>query len=262
MPNKTNWTRQQLLVAFKLYCQIPFGKFHSTNPEIIKYGELIGRTSSALAMKLSNIASLDPAITSTGRKGLTGASSADKAMWEEMQSNWDLFVTETQKAESSFGVTENSNKEIDDYSQNKTVDYTGSNKAIQATTRVGQNFFRRSVLSAYNSKCCISGMAIPSLLVASHIVPWSVDEKNRLNPSNGLCLSALHDKAFDQGIMTIADDMTVSVSRSKASDKDHFFNSAILAYDGKPIFLPEKFYPNTEFLSYHRQHIFESKAIF
>ncbi|MBC8288419.1 MAG: HNH endonuclease, partial [Nitrospinae bacterium] len=148
------------------------------------------------------------------------------------------------------------------YSQNKTVDYTGSNKAVQSTTRVGQNFFRRSVLSAYNSKCCISGMAIPSLLVASHIVPWRVDEKNRLNPRNGLCLSVLHDKAFDIGVITITNKMTVSVSRSRTSNEDPFFDSAILAYDGKPIFLPEKFHPNTEFLSYHRQHIFESQAFF
>jgi len=62
MPTRTGWTRLQLLVAFNLYCQMPFGKLHSRNPEIIKYAGLIGRTSSALAMKLSNIASLDPAI--------------------------------------------------------------------------------------------------------------------------------------------------------------------------------------------------------
>ena len=261
MPGRMNWTRQQLLLAFKLYCQIPFGKFHSTNPEIIKYGKLLGRTPSALAMKLSNIASLDPAITSTGRKGLTGASNTDKAMWDEMQSDWVLFLAEIQKTESNFGVTEDFDTEIDGFSQNETVDYTGNNKAVQSTVRVGQSFFRRSVLSAYNSKCCISGLAIPSLLVASHIVPWRVDEKNRLNPRNGLCLSVLHDKAFDLGVITITDNMTVSVSRPKISNEDPFFDSAILAYDGKPIFLPEKFHPTMEFLSYHRQHIFESNAL-
>ena len=164
MLNRTNWTRQQLLLAFKLYCQIPFGKFHSANPEIIKYGELIGRTPSALAMKLSNIASLDPTFRSTGRKGLTGASSADKAMWEEMQSSWELFIAEIQKTEDSFGITENMDVTIDDKPENKTVDYTGSNKVIQSTTRVGQRFFRRSVLSAYNFRCCISGMAIPKVI--------------------------------------------------------------------------------------------------
>lgn len=75
-----NWNHNQLLVAFNLYCQMLFGKMHSRNPEIIRLATLIGRTPSALAMKLTNIARLDPAITSTGRKRLSGASAANKLM--------------------------------------------------------------------------------------------------------------------------------------------------------------------------------------
>ncbi|MDD5174981.1 MAG: HNH endonuclease [Sterolibacterium sp.] len=259
MTARTGWTRQQLLVAFNLYCQMPFGKMHSRNPEIIKYAELIGRTPSALAMKLTNIASLDPAITSTGRKGLERASAADKVMWEEMQADWWRFAIEAQQAASGFGVTAELETPVDDTSMpDEVVDYTGNNKTVQATARVGQNFFRRSVLSAYNYRCCITGLAVPKLLVASHIVPWRVGAENRLNPRNGLCLSMLHDKAFDAGIITIAEDMAVRVSRKHATNTDHFFSSALLAYDGKPIALPEKFCPHTEFLAYHRQHIFEA----
>ena len=257
MPNRTNWTRQQLLLAFKLYCQIPFGKLHSHNLDIIKYGELIGRTPSALAMKLSNIASLDPSITLTGRKGLTNASAADKTMWEEMQTDWELFVVEIQKAENSFGITADGNSETNgELVLNEAIDYSSSDKAIQSTTRVGQSFFRRSVLSAYNFKCCITGLAVPSLLVASHIVPWLVDEKNRLNPRNGLCLSSLHDKAFDLGLITVTENMTIRVSPSKIPKDDPFFDTTILAYDGKSILLPDKFRPNEQFLHYHRKHIF------
>jgi len=142
--------------------------------------------------------------------------------------------------------------------QDDVVDYTGHNKSQQTTIRVGQNFFRRSVLSAYDYRCCITGLAIPKLLVASHIVPWRVDAANRLNPSNGLCLTMLHDKAFDAGMITIAEDMTVNVARKYARNAGQFFNSALLAYDGKPIALPEKFSPNLEFLAYHRQHVFEA----
>lgn len=255
---RTGWTRQQLLVAFNLYCQMPFGKMHSRNPEIIKYAELIGRTPSALAMKLTNIASLDPAITSTGRKGLEGASAADKAMWEEMQANWEQFAIEAQFAASVLGATTEFGATVGDTSMpDEVVDYTGSNKIVQTTIRVGQNFFRRSVLSAYNYRCCITGLSVPKLLVASHIIPWRVDAANRLNPRNGLCLSMLHDKAFDAGIIAIAEDMTVRVSRKHVTNADHFFNSALLAYDGKPIILPEKFFPLAEFLSYHRQHCFK-----
>ena len=259
MSAKTGWTRPQLLVAFNLYCQMPFGKMHSRNPEIIKYAELIGRTPSALAMKLTNIASLDPAITSTGRKGLEGASATDKAMWQEMQADWGRFAIEAQQAANTFGAVAEVGPTVDDtFVPDEIADYTGSNKIVQATIRVGQNFFRRSVLSAYEYRCCITGLGIPKLLVASHIVPWRNGEANRLNPRNGLCLSMLHDKAFDVGIITIAEDMTVKVSKKHAANTGHFFNSALFAYDGKPITLPEKFRPHGEFLAYHRQHIFEA----
>jgi putative restriction endonuclease len=257
MATKNGWTRNQLLIAFNLYCQMPFGKMDSRNPEVIKYAEIIGRTPSALAMKLVNIASFDPAITSTGRSGLKGASASDKAMWEEMRADWDHFANEMQQAVATFEINDLSMDPNDVSETDRAIGYTGSNKTVQTTTRIGQNFFRSSVLSAYEYRCCITGLAISKLLVASHIVPWRVDEANRLNPSNGLCLSMLHDKAFDIGIMTILDDMTISVSRKCADNPDQFFNSAILAYDGKPISLPKKFSPNTEFLRYHREHVFE-----
>ena len=258
MAARTGWTYQQLLVAFNLYCQMPFGKMHSRNPEIIKYAELIGRTPSALAMKLTNIASLDPAITSTGRKGLQGASAADKIMWEEMQADWEQFAIKSQQAASVFGAITEFEVAIDSSIPDEIIDYTGSNKTAQTTIRVGQDFFRRSVLSAYNFRCCITGLAVTKLLVASHIVPWRIDAANRLNPKNGLCLSMLHDKAFDTGIITIAEDMTISVSPEYAANADHFFKSALLAYNGKLIALPEKFQPHREFLDYHRQYVFKA----
>ena len=58
------WTREQLLVAFTLYSQIPFGRLHANNPDIIHYAGLIGRTPSALAMKLVNLASNAAALVS------------------------------------------------------------------------------------------------------------------------------------------------------------------------------------------------------
>jgi putative restriction endonuclease len=258
MSARINWTRQQLLVAFHLYSQLPFGKLHSNNPEIIKYAALIGRTPSALAMKLTNIASRDPEITSTGRAGLSGASAADKAMWAEMQADWGHFAIEMNQAVTALGAadvfdaTANISPPLDEE-----VDYTGSNKVVQVTARIGQNFFRRAVLSAYNYRCCITGLSVAKLLIASHIKPWRIDAANRLNPRNGLCLSMLHDKAFDAGIITVTENMTVHVSRKHAADADHFFNSALLAFDGKPLVLPNKFSPHADFLAYHRQHVFE-----
>ena len=259
MPTRTRWTRQQTLLALNLYCQMPFGKMHHRNPDIVRWSHLIERTPSSLAMKLTNFASLDPEITSTGRKGLQNVSAADRALWEDMQTDWESFAVEAQDAINSLGGTTMIEAGVDlPEMPDEAADYAASDKTVQTKTRVGQNFFRRAVLSAYDYRCCITGLNVPSLLIASHIVPWRVDEGNRLNPRNGLCLSALHDKSFDTGIITISENMTVKVSPAYASTEDRFFESALSAYDGQPIVLPEKFRPDPEFLKYHRQHVFQS----
>ena len=254
MPGRTGWTRQQLLVAFALYCRLTFGQLHQRNTEIIRCAEAIGRSPGALAMKLSNIASLDPAITSTGRTGLTGASAKDRAMWAEMQSDWESFAVESQQAITAIEAFNGWDEET---TQDEDIYRIGEDRPIQTTARIGQGFFRTVVLSAYNERCCITGLALPSLLVASHIVPWRDDRINRVNPRNGLLLSALHDKAFDSGLITIRDDMTVQVSQQHRRIDDQFFTESIEHYDGRPISLPDKFLPDRDFLAYHRGHIFQ-----
>lgn len=249
---KNQWTRDQLLIAFKLYCELPFGKLHSKNLEIIKYAEKIGRTPSALAMKLANIASLDPVIRDSGRKGLSGSSRTDRDMWEEMTFDWERFSKEVMEAEQSIGVT------VDPQEEEETASYQGMNKTVTTQVRIGQAFFRKCVLSAYGYMCSISGLSIPQLLIASHIVPWRVDEHNRLNPYNGLCLSALHDKAFDAGWISVDSDFTILVSPLlKRFPNDKFLSSSLLFFEKKPLLLPEKFQPNPEFLDFHRKNIFK-----
>src|SRR5207248_3664526 len=85
----------------------------------------------------------------------------------------------------------------------------GLERECMVRVRVNQHFFRAAVLAAYDYKCCITGLAVPELLVASHIVPWAKDPKQRMNPRNGLCLNALHDRAFDRGLMFIDEYMIV-----------------------------------------------------
>ena len=252
MSARQRWTRQQLLVAFTLYCRLPFGRLHYRNPEIVRCAEAIGRTPSALAMKLTNIASLDPAITSTGRTGLRGASAADRAMWVEMHDDWDAFAVESQRAIEAVEAVEVA---ASDEAAQPEDDYpVGEDRAVTTTARVGQRFFRAAVMSAYNGRCCITGLSVPSLLIASHIVPWRYDTANRVNPRNGLLLSALHDRAFDRGLLTIGDDMTVRVSQIY---DDEYFRESIGRYEGRRIHLPEKFVPDPDFLSYHRERVFK-----
>ena len=251
---RSGWTRQQLLVAFALYCRIPFGRMHAKNPEIVRIANAIDRTPSALAMKLVNIASLDPEITGTGRSGLKNASTNDRAMWDEMQDNWDRFAVESDLATRGFeAIAEPLGGEVPGDDSGFPV---GEDRAVHTTVRIGQDFFRAAVLSAYSGQCCITGLSMPKLLVASHIVPWRIDRLNRVNPRNGLLLSALHDKAFDIGLITIEDNMTVRVSRKHPVRNNRFFSDSIELYDGQPIRRPEKFRPDKEFLAYHREHVF------
>ena len=53
MVNK--WTREETLVAFNVYCKIPFKDSHSTHPMIVEYAKIIGRSPSALNMKMGNL---------------------------------------------------------------------------------------------------------------------------------------------------------------------------------------------------------------
>lgn len=251
-----NWTRQQMLVALSLYWQIPFAKFTQRNPEIIQYAALLGRTPSSLAMKLSNWASVDPELKARGIRGLPNISNAAKALWFEVQSDWGRFAIEAEQAALELGLAYPL-EEKGDEEKGGIADFIGGQKAAQVMIRIGQNLFRRTVLDAYQRRCCITGLASTSLLIASHIIPWRIDIANRLNPRNGLCLSVLHDRAFDAGIITIAEDMTVRVSRTHAGDAGDFFESSISAYDGRLITVPEQFGPDPEFLRYHRANVFQ-----
>jgi putative restriction endonuclease len=255
MRKDDGWSRDQLIIALKLYCEIPFGKMHSRNPEIIRYAKLIHRSPGSLAMKLTNLASLDPKIVSTGRKGLTKSSKADKAIWNEMISDWGHIAAEINQTAQRITATTTDHEapvlpQID-------ADYTGLTKAMVVEARVGQRFFRQAVLSAYDFKCCITGLAAQELLVASHIVPWRSDSSNRLNPRNGLCLSALHDRAFDQGLITISEDFHLLLSSRFSKMKlNRYIDDAFLAYADKPIVMPAKFVPDLAFLKYHRENLF------
>jgi len=254
-----NWTREQVLIALNLYCQLPFGKLHKGNPLIIETAKLIGRTPSSLAMKLTNLASLDPAITESGRRGLSGSSALDKAIWQEFQSNPDAVGYESQVLMDALVKQDvvidalSSAAEPDDVLPS----FFGENTTAKVQVRVRQSFFRKAILSGYENRCCMTGLSDSRLLVASHIVPWAKDEKNRLNPANGLCLSSLHDKAYDRGLITVTPNFVIKISpQLKAQEGNKFANDYLIGLDGNKISLPKKFLPLRDFLDYHHQEIF------
>ena len=81
MAEPRRWTREELLVVLNLYEKLRFGQFHSRQPVIIEVSEKMQRTPGSLAMKLSNLASLDSKLQTRGIAGLKGASNLDKAVW-------------------------------------------------------------------------------------------------------------------------------------------------------------------------------------
>ncbi|MFT4255888.1 MAG: HNH endonuclease signature motif containing protein [Pseudoxanthomonas sp.] len=194
--SKGNWTREQTLLAFKLYCEMPFGQLDSRNKKIIALAEMIGRSPGAVAMKCVNIASLDPKIRESGRAGLSNASSLDRQIWEEAHADWGAVIAECETL-LAFVHQEKHLPEPEVLLEDER-DFTGAVRTALVKQRVGQAFFRRAVLSSYGERCCISGVNDKRFLVASHIVPWNEDAAIRLHPGNGLCLSAMHDKAFDK----------------------------------------------------------------
>lgn len=244
------WTRDELILAINLYCKLPFGKMHKGNPEIISFAKLIGRTPSSIALKLVNFASFDPTLKQRGIKGAANASKLDKAIWDEFYNNWDAAILESESllAKKQHTTIEALNEiDLDDLPKE------GKEKQRLVKTRVNQCIFRRVVLATYNSTCCITGINNPDLLIASHIVPWSKDETNRLNPMNGLCLNALHDRAFDKFLITIStDDYTVKISKKlKTKKTSSSIMQNFIEIENKQIFLPDKFLPSRDLLKVH-----------
>lgn len=136
----------------------------------------------------------------------------------------------------------------------------GEDKISLTKQRKGQDYFRRMILANYGGRCALTGIDIPQLLLASHIIPWAdkSHKKDRLNPCNGICLSALYDKAFDQGIITISpDDYSVVLSSAlHENETKEYFDKHFGIIIGKKITMPTEYLPNRDFLAYHRDKVF------
>ena len=250
----TRWTRNETLAALNVYFQLSFGQLHHRHPAIRQLAEWLGRTPGAVALKLGNFASLDPQVRASGRAGMGNCSKLDEDIWHELNTHWDAVATEAANLFDHYAQQHGVPSGSDVADELDTLPPFAEGKTTTATVqvRVNQARFRKAVLASYGARCCISGLAEPRLLVASHIVPWSMDTHNRLNPQNGLCLSALHDKAYDIGLLTVLPDFTVRVSAQlKHAKVDHFTREALAAFDGHSIAMPERFKPKPEFLESH-----------
>lgn len=253
---KNLWTRDELILAFNLYLKLPFGKMHSRTPEIIHLANTIGRTPSSVAIRLTNFAHIDPFHQQRGIKGMSGGKNQVEPIWNEFINNKEdlLFESERILAEKDHRTIETKFAEI----LSGTENLKGETKIREVKTRVNQNVFRQIVVANYSGKCAITGIDIPDLLVASHIIPWSKNEEERLNPENGICLSALYDKAFDKGYIGISEDFKILISQTlKRKQKEDYYKKYFEHLSDSQIILPQKYYPRKEFLKYHLESIFK-----
>ena len=254
MSERKNWTREEHILAFNLYCKIPFSKMTSRHPQIIALAEILGRSHSSVSMKLCNFARLDPVLKARNIKGLSQGAKGEEEVWNEFHGNWEDLAWQSEKLLSKYR-----NDEITKTSEIEYSDLPKEGKEREAViqARVNQSFFRKMILSSYNYTCAITGIQIPELLVASHIIPWKDRKDTRVNPQNGISLNALHDKAFDRGYITFTADYKIMVSNEIKSMNDVKYEEIFLKYDGAEINLPHRFLPHRDFLDYHYRNIFK-----
>lgn len=249
------WTREETLLAFEVYCRLPFGQLHRSTPAIIELADALGRTPSSIAMKACNFASLDPQHADRGVVGLVNRGKLEEEIWQEFSRDSVSIVSEI------FAAKDNLNREPDEAREAATPD---GPTEVERTFKVRrlQGFFRDAVLANYSQRCGLSGLALPDLLTASHIIPWSVSAERRCDPRNGISLNALYDRAFDRGLFTFSESLEVvlSVRLTRPAGRCGLLAGVLEELEGRRLEVPERFAPDPEALGYHRKHVFKADA--
>lgn len=242
-----HWTRDQTLVAFNLYCRTPFGRLHARNPEIIAVARALGRTPGSLAMKCCNLAAFDSAQQARGIRGLRGGSQQDRSIWDEFERDPENLAYEAEEAYARL-----LRQDLRTTDSIEWEDVLGLDRSTITKVRVNQHFFRSIVLAGYQSRCAVCELPFTPLLVAAHIVPWSVDKTLRMNPRNGICLCVLHERAFDRGLIIFSADYKIAVPSSvRTAGQTESVASNFIRFDGMTLNLPDRWHPDPTLLDRH-----------
>lgn len=244
---RRNWTREETLAAFNLYCRTPFGRLHARNPDIIEVADALGRTPGALAMKCCNLAAFDEVLQARGISGLSKASRTDREVWGDFHADPETIAFEAEQAYAAIMRQDPRMSEAVEWE-----DVAGLDRHAVRRVRVNQHFFRSIILTGYLSKCAVCSLPFPALLVAAHIVPWSVDKSLRMNPRNGICLCSLHDRAFDKGLLIIDDTYRITVNSAVEEESSvESVRAMFMRYAGRALSLPERWHPDPSLLKRH-----------
>lgn len=253
-----------MLLALNLYHKLTFGQFHKGNPVVQALAVRLARTPDSIGMKLCNLASFDPALKLRGIQGLTGASKLDSEMWHEFHANLNESVPASEEAlrklfeapdDSSLEVLPTAGIRIRKRPQSGVTEVMSSVKL-----RRGQDYFREAVLNNFGGRCGITQLPVRELLVASHILPWGTHPAERLNVRNGLCLTRLHDAAFDRGLIAFDAKLRLLLSPRLSAHLSHrVIKESFGAYDGELLRIPnDAALPDLKFLANHRSSIFQA----
>jgi len=255
------WTRDETLAAFVLYMHLPRGKFHARNADVIALATALGRKPSSVARKLSNIEHFDP----NRDKDVVGSSHGshwEREIWDEVVAHGDDVIGEAL----SLYRDAMAPSVAQEYDSASSVDVLreGRDVTVTATRRLNQDHFRNLLMELYEEKCCVTGLGVRQLLVASHIKPWRDADPftERVNVENGLVLNSLHDAAFDKGLITLDRDYRIVMSDGllrMARKADSEGMRWLMATRGRQIALPRTHRPSQEFLEYHRDVVFGSR---
>ena len=262
MATGKRWTRDELLIALNLYHKLTFGQFTSRNPVIVAVANKLGRKPGGLSMKLCNLASFDPALKMRGIKGLTGASDLDEEMWNVFHASLAETAPASEVAfRALFDANDANEVEVTPKQGVRVHKVPTGSTETKATVKVrrGQEYFRQAVLNNFGGQCGVTGLAVRELLIASHILPWGKHETERLNVRNGLCLSRLHDAAFDIGLIAFDGDLRLRMSkRLKSALPQRAVAENFSAYEGEALQLSkDAVLPDEKFLAVHRAEVFQ-----
>ncbi len=255
MASGRRWSEDEIRQVLVLYLRTPFGRLHSSNQDIQALAARLGRTPGAVALKACNLAALD---NSLPRKGMGNASKLDRKVWEEFLAQpasllpiYERSVATIEPAHQPSGLADTDARRI-----SPPADTTGEERPAQVMRRLGQDFFRRMILTSYEQRCALTGLDDPRLLIASHIVGWKEDASIRLHPANGICLNALHDKAFDRRLITFDENYRLVV----AEDIPPQTRKKLQDMSEGQLRMPARFLPSQDFLEHHRKCFFDRQT--
>ncbi len=245
------------------------------HPAVVAAAAAVGRTEDAVVIKVMNLRS----VLTGGERGMGHGSAVDRWVVNAFAGHFDDLLAAAalvvQAAPRAADVLRSLNSPpalasltgdrlhwIDDPAMTE--------RDAVVTARRGQGMFRARVMANYLHSCAFCGLRsrLPAqnsyLLVASHILPWSeATSHDRLDPTNGLALCAIHDRAFEWGFLTVDEDLRVIVS---AGAREHYepeerVRAEIVDLGGRAIMTNSRHFarPGGRYLEHHRQKVFDRR---